>query len=99
MNDKNLEDSVDIVNGWWNKVVFYFGNVSVINLEIKQFVIVFGWVKDCCGGYYVNVDIYNYIGKICIDEFGEFVMDVDKCYLVIILVDKFGGICEVDLDL
>ena len=26
-------------------------------------------------------------------------MDVDKRYPVITLVDKFGGICEVDLDL
>ncbi|MCV5225298.1 CS1-pili formation C-terminal domain-containing protein, partial [Escherichia coli] len=63
MNDKNSEDSVDIVNGRRNKVVLYPGNVSVINPEIKQLVTVFGRVKDRRGGYYANADIHNHIGK------------------------------------
>ncbi len=99
MNDKNSEDSVDIVNGRRNKVVLYPGNVSVINPEVKQLVTVFGRVKDRRGGYYANADIHNHIGKTRTDELGEFAMDVDKRYPVITLVDKFGGICEVDLDL
>jgi hypothetical protein len=77
--------------------VLYPGNVSVINPEVKQLVTVFGRVKDRRGGYYANADIHNHIGKT--DELGEFAMDVDKRYPVITLVDKFGGICEVDLDL
>lgn len=83
MNDKNSEDSVDIVNGRRNKVVLYPGNVSVINPEIKQLVTVFGRVKDRRGGYYANADIHNHIGKTRTDELGEFAMDVDKRYPVI----------------
>ncbi|WP_283192348.1 CS1-pili formation C-terminal domain-containing protein, partial [Klebsiella pneumoniae] len=86
MNDKNSEDSVDIVNGRRNKVVLYPGNVSVINPEIKQLVTVFGRVKDRRGGYYANADILNHIGKTRTDELGEFAMDVDKRYPVITLV-------------
>jgi hypothetical protein len=99
MNDKNSEDSVDIVTDRRSKVVLYPGNVSVINPEVKQLVTVFGRVKDRRGGYYANADIHNHIGKTRTDELGEFAMDVDKRYPVITLVDKFGGICEVDLDL
>ena len=99
MNDKNSEDSVDIVTGRRNKVVLYPGNVSVLNPEVKQLVTVFGRVKDRRGGYYANADIHNHIGKTRTDELGEFAMDVDKRFPVITLVDKFGGICEVDLDL
>ena len=99
MNDKNSEDSVDIVTDRRSKVVLYPGNVSVINPEVKQLVTVFGRVKDRRGGYYANADIHNHIGKTRTDELGEFAMDVDKRFPVITLVDKFGGICEVDLDL
>ncbi|MEZ0534225.1 TcfC E-set like domain-containing protein [Enterobacter sp. KB-221C9] len=99
MNDKNSEDSVDIVSGRRSNVVLYPGNVSVLNPEIKQLVTVFGRVKDKRGGYYANADIHNHIGKTRTDELGEFAMDVDKRYPVITLMDKFGGICEVDLDL
>lgn len=99
MNDKNSQDSVDIVSGRRSSVVLYPGNVSVLNPEIKQLVTVFGRMKDKRGGYYANADIHNHIGKTRTDERGEFAMDVDKRYPVIALVDKFGGICEVDLDL
>jgi hypothetical protein len=99
MNDKNAEDSVDIVSGRRSKVVLYPGNVSVLNPEIKQLITVFGRVKDSRGGYYANTDIHNHIGKTRTDERGEFAMDVDKRYPVITLMDKAGGICEADLDL
>lgn len=99
MNDKNAEDSVDIVSGRRSKVVLYPGNVSVLNPEIKQLITVFRRVKDSRGGFYTNADIHNHIGKTRTDERGEFAMDVDKRYPVITLMDKFGGICEADLDL
>lgn len=99
MNDKNSEDSVDIVSGRRSSVVLYPGNVSTINPEIKQLITVFGRVKDSRGGYYANADIHNHIGKTRTDEQGEFAMDVDKRYPVITLTDKFGGLCEADLDL
>ena len=99
MNDRNAEDSVNIVSGRRSKVVLYPGNVSVITPEIKQMVTVFGRVKNTRGGYYAHTDIHNHIGRTRTDERGEFAMDVDKRYPVITLIDKSGGICEADLDL
>ena len=99
MNDKNSEDSVDIVSGRRSKVVLYPGNLSVINPEVKQLVTVFGRVKRPDGSYYANTDIHNHIGKTRTDDKGEFAMDVDKRYPVITLLDKNGGICEADLNL
>ncbi len=99
MNDKNAEDSVDIVSGRRSNVVLYPGNVSVINPEVKQLVTVFGRVKTPAGGIYALTDIHNHIGKTKTDEQGEFAMDVDKRYPVITLIDAKGGVCEADLDL
>lgn len=99
MNDKNSEDSVDIVSGRRSTVVLYPGNVSVLNPEIKQLVTVFGRLRKSNGQYYVNSDIHNHIGKTRSDESGEFAMDVDKRYPIITLIDKTGAICEASLDL
>lgn len=99
MNDKNAEDSVDIVSGRRSQVVLYPGNVGVITPEIKQLVTVFGRAKRTNGSIYANTDIHNHIGKARTDEYGEFAMDVDKRYPVITLVDTNGGVCEADLDL
>ncbi|WNN73837.1 CS1-pili formation C-terminal domain-containing protein [Kluyvera cryocrescens] len=99
MNDKNAEDSVDIISGRSNKVILYPGNISVINPELKQLVTVFGRVKNSQGGYYANADIHNHIGKTRTDNNGEFAMDVDKRYPIITLTDQNGGLCEAELDL
>lgn len=99
MNDKNSEDTVDIVSGRRNSVTLYPGNVSVLSPEIKQLVTVFGRIKKTSGGYYSNTDIHNHIGKTRTDANGEFAMDVDKRYPVITVLDQQGGICEADLDL
>ncbi|WP_435955412.1 TcfC E-set like domain-containing protein [Dryocola sp. BD626] len=99
MNDKNAEDSVDIVSGRSSSVVLYPGNVSVINPEVKQLVTVFGRLKTPAGGIYANTAIHNHIGKTKTDERGEFAMDVDKRYPTIALIDSRGGVCEADLDL
>lgn len=99
MNDKNSEDSVDIVSGRRSTVVLYPGNVSVLNPEIKQLVTVFGRLRKRNGEYYVNSDIHNHIGKTRSDESGEFAMDVDKRYPIITLIDKTGAVCEASLDL
>ena len=99
MNDKNSEDSVDIVKGRRSNVVLYPGNVGVINPEVKQLVTVFGRMKKIEGGYFTHTDIHNHIGKTRTDETGEFSMDVDKRYPFIMLVDANGNVCEADLDL
>lgn len=99
MNDKNSEDSVDIISGRRNRVVLYPGNIGVITPEIKQLVTVFGRMKNPGGHYYVNADIHNHIGKTKTDNNGEFAMDVDKRYPVITVLEANGSLCEADLDL
>ncbi|MBS0847894.1 CS1-pili formation C-terminal domain-containing protein [Citrobacter sp. JGM124] len=99
MNDKNSEDSVDIINGRRSQIVLYPGNVSVLNPEVKQLVTVFGRMKKGSGGYYANMDIHNHIGKTRLDDNGEFAMDVDKRYPIITLIDNRGSLCEASLDL
>ncbi|WP_246494474.1 TcfC E-set like domain-containing protein [Brenneria izadpanahii] len=99
MNDKNSEDSVDIVSGRKNSVVLYPGNVSVVNPEIKQLVTVFGRIRHADGALAVNTDIHNHIGKTQTDENGEFAMDVDKKFPFITLREKNGGVCEAELNL
>lgn len=99
MNDKNSEDSVDIVSGRKNSVVLYPGNVSVVNPEIKQLVTVFGRIRHSDGQLAVNTDIHNHIGKTQTDEKGEFAMDVDKKFPFITLLERNGSVCEAELNL
>lgn len=99
MNDKNSEDSVDIVSGRKSKVVLYPGNIGVINPEVKQLVTVFGRIRKPDGEIYINTDIHNHIGKSKTNDVGEFAMDVDKRYPIISLETANGGVCEADLDL
>lgn len=61
-NSKNLFDSYDIVSGCKSCLIFYLGNVVVIELEVKQMVIVFGCICVEDGILLVNVWINNYIG-------------------------------------
>lgn len=61
-NSKNLFDSYDIVSGCKSCLIFYSGNVVVIELEVKQMVIVFGCICVEDGILLVNVWINNYIG-------------------------------------
>lgn len=42
LNDKNSEDSFDIVSGRKQELTLYPGNVGVINPEVKSMVTVFG---------------------------------------------------------
>lgn len=61
-------------------------------------VIVFGRIRAEDGILLVNVRINNYIGRIRIDENGEFVMDVDKKYFIIDFRYSGNKICEVVLE-
>ncbi|MGX5028241.1 TcfC E-set like domain-containing protein [Enterobacter asburiae] len=99
MNDKNAEDSFDIVSGRKQSLNLYPGNVGVVSPEVKSMVTVFGRVRYPNGELASNTDIHNHIGKTRTDAKGEFAIDIDKKYPVITLVSANGNICEADLDL
>lgn len=99
MNDRNSEDSFDIVSGRKQSLNLYPGNVGVVAPEVKSMVTVFGRVRYPNGQLAVNTDIHNHIGKTRTDEKGEFAIDIDKTFPVITLVSANGNICEADLDL
>ena len=99
MNDRNSEDSFDIVSGRKHAMNLYPGNVSVVAPEVKSMVTVFGRVRYPDGQLAANTDIHNHIGKTRTDGKGEFAIDIDKKYPIITLVSANGSICEADLDL
>ncbi|HBT4732716.1 TPA: fimbrial biogenesis outer membrane usher protein [Klebsiella quasipneumoniae subsp. similipneumoniae] len=99
MNDKNSEDSFDIVSGRKQELTLYPGNVGVITPEVKSMVTVFGRIRYPDGTLVSDTDIQNHIGKTRTDSKGEFVMDIDKKYPLISLMLKNGNICETELDL
>lgn len=99
LNDKNSEDSFDIVSGRKQELTLYPGNVGVINPEIKSMVTVFGRIRYPDGQLAANTDIHNHIGKTRTDDKGEFAIDIDKKYPVITLISANGSVCEADLDL
>lgn len=99
LNDKNSEDSFDIVSGRTHELTLYPGNVGVINPEVKSMVTVFGRIRYPDGQLAANVDIHNHIGKTRTDAKGEFAIDIDKKYPVITLVSANGHRCEADLSL
>lgn len=99
LNDKNSEDSFDIVSGRKQELTLYPGNVGVINPEVKSMVTVFGRIRYPDGQVASNTDIHNHIGKTRTDEKGEFAIDIDKKHPVITLTSANGSICEADLDL
>jgi len=99
MNDKNSEDSFDIVSGRKHTVTLYPGNVGVVEPEVKSMVTVFGRIRYPNGQVASNADIHNHIGKTRTDAKGEFAMDIDKKFPVITLVSASGALCEADLDL
>lgn len=99
MNDKNSEDSFDIISGRKQELTLYPGNVGVLSPEVKSMVTVFGRIRYADGTLASNKDIHNHIGKTHTDSKGEFAMDIDKKYPVITLVSGNGSVCEADLDL
>ena len=99
MNDRNSEDSFDIVSGRKQSLNLYPGNVGVVAPEVKSMVTVFGRVRYPNGQLAANIDIHNHIGKTRTDANGEFAIDIDKTFPVITLVSANGNICEADLDL
>lgn len=99
MNDRNSEDSFDIVSGRKQSLNLYPGNVGVVSPEVKSMVTVFGRVRYPNGQLAANTDIHNHIGKTRTDAKGEFAIDIDKKFPVITLVSANGNICEADLDL
>lgn len=99
MNDKNSEDSFDIVSGRKDTLNLYPGNVGIVSPDIKSMVTVFGRIRYPDGNLAANVDIHNHIGKTRTDDKGEFAIDIDKKFPVITLVSRSGNICEADLDL
>ncbi|CBG89661.1 CS1-pili formation C-terminal domain-containing protein [Citrobacter rodentium] len=99
LNDKNSEDSFDIVSGRTHELTLYPGNVGVINPEVKSMVTVFGRIRYPNGQLATNTEIHNHIGKTRTDAKGEFAIDIDKKYPVITLISANGGRCEADLDL
>ncbi|WP_296235805.1 TcfC E-set like domain-containing protein [uncultured Enterobacter sp.] len=99
MNDRNSEDSFDIVSGRKQSLNLYPGNVGVVSPEVKSMVTVFGRVRYPNGQLAANTDIHNHIGKTRTDAKGEFAIDIDKKFPVITLVSASGNICEADLDL
>lgn len=99
MNDRNSEDSFDIVSGRKQSLNLYPGNVGVVSPEVKSMVTVFGRVRYPDGELATNTDIHNHIGKTRTDAKGEFAIDIDKKFPVITLVSANGNICEADLDL
>lgn len=99
MNDRNSEDSFDIVSGRKQSLNLYPGNVGVVAPEVRSMVTVFGRVRYPNGQLAANTDIHNHIGKTRTDAKGEFAIDIDKTFPVITLVSANGNICEADLDL
>lgn len=99
MNDRNSEDSFDIVSGRKQSLNLYPGNVGVVSPEVKSMVTVFGRVRYPNGQLAANTDIHNHIGKTRTDAKGEFAIDIDKKFPVITLVSANGNICEADIDL
>ncbi|MEH0884486.1 TcfC E-set like domain-containing protein [Enterobacter sp. UNJFSC 003] len=99
MNDRNSEDSFDIVSGRKQSLNLYPGNVGVVAPEVKSMVTVFGRVRYPNGQLAANTDIHNHIGKTRTDAKGEFAIDIDKTFPAITLVSANGNICEADLDL
>lgn len=99
LNDKNSEDSFDIVSGRKQELTLYPGNVGVINPEVKSMVTVFGRIRYPNGQLASNTDIHNHIGKTRTDAKGEFAIDIDKKFPVITLMSQTGNLCEADLDL
>lgn len=99
LNDKNSEDSFDIVSGRKQDLTLYPGNVSVINPEVKSMVTVFGRIRYPNGKLASNTDIHNHIGKTRTDVKGEFAIDINKKFPVITLISIDGNICEADLNI
>jgi len=99
LNDKNSEDSFDIVSGRKQELTLYPGNVGVVNPEVKSMITVFGRIRYPNGQLASNTDIHNHIGKTRTDAKGEFAIDIDKKFPVITLISQTGNLCEADLDL
>ncbi len=64
MNDRNSEDSFDIVSGRKHAMNLYPGNVSVVAPEVKSMVTVFGRVRYPDGQLAANTDIHNHKAKL-----------------------------------
>lgn len=99
MNDKNSQDSVNIVSGKKSVATLYPGNVIKIEPEIKQMVTVFGRLKDAQGQLIADTEIHNHIGRTRTDDAGNFAMDIDKKYPFISIAGQKGSLCEAELNL
>lgn len=99
MNAKSSRDSVNVIHGRNTQVILYPGNVDVIVPEIKEMVTVFGRILDQDGQAAAHKQIHNHIGKTETDQEGAFVMDIDKRYPVINLIEPNGARCESKVNL
>jgi len=99
MNDKNSEESFDIVRGRKQELTLYPGNVGMVVPEIKNMVTVFGRAKLTNGTLLSNTHINNHIGKTITNDSGEFALDIDKKYPVITISMENNRSCEIELDL
>lgn len=99
MNAQDSRDSVNIIQGRNTQVILYPGNVDVIQPEIKEMVTVFGRILDQDGQAAAHKQIHNHIGKTETDQQGAFVMDIDKRYPVINLIEPNGARCESKVNL
>ncbi len=99
MNAKDSRDSVNIVSGRHTQVTLYPGNVGVLKPQIKEMVTVFGRIVDQNGQAAAHKQIHNHIGKTQTDQLGAFVMDIDKRYPIINLIEPNGTRCESKVNL
>nr|WP_299998513.1 fimbrial biogenesis outer membrane usher protein [uncultured Cedecea sp.] len=98
-NNKNSQDSYDIVSNRKTNLTLYPGNVAVIEPGIKQMVTVSGRIRAENGTVLSNAKINNHIGRTQTDNNGEFVMDIDKKYPTIDFNYGANKTCEVELEL
>ncbi|WP_415838474.1 fimbrial biogenesis outer membrane usher protein [Rahnella bruchi] len=99
LNNKNAENSYDIVDQRKSKFTLYPGNVAVIKPGIKQLVTVFGRIRAEDGTLLTNAPVNNHIGRTVTNDKGEFVMDVDRKYPTIDFKTSGNGSCEAELNL
>lgn len=99
LNDKNSEDSFDIISGRRQEITLYPGNVGIVNPKVNNMVTVFGRILYPNGQVASNIDIHNYTGTTQTDLNGGFSIDIDKRNPVITLISNDGHTCEADLDL
>ncbi|EMZ5815138.1 TPA: CS1-pili formation C-terminal domain-containing protein [Klebsiella aerogenes] len=99
MNDKNSQDSFDIVTERIKNFTLYPGNVALYTPQIKQMITVFGRMTTQDGKPIPNASVRNHIGHTYTDGDGKFSMDVDKRFPVVSLAMHDNAICESELDL